>query len=144
MTKRVKILLFSGLAALLSGGVVCVLVVLRSQIDFPERRSFAWPQYPEEKGPTVLLGYDGPYARVAEAIRIDVRRGVPHTRIDEAPIEDVARYVTSQLEKKEEALVVVTAKTDEKFGDVVRVVDACRKTRVHGIVLNYLPLESQP
>ena len=90
------------------------------------------------------FGYDGPYERIADAIRIDVRRGVPHTRVDEAPIEDVARYVTAQLERKEDAWVVVTASTDEKFGDIVRVVDACRSTRARGIVLNQIPVGAQP
>ena len=144
MTKRLKILLWFGIAALVSAGAVCVVVVWRSQIDFPERRSYVWPEHPQEKGPTVLLGYDGPYERIADTIRIDVRRGVPHTRVEEAPIEDVARYVTAQIEKKEKTWVVVTASTDERFGDVVRVVDACRTTRVHGIVLNYLPFGAQP
>jgi hypothetical protein len=140
MKKRVVILIASGAFLLGVAALVLSAIVRHAQPEFTSIYSSDWRGYPEEKGPKVLLGYDGPYWRVADAIRIDVRRGVPHTRVDEAPIEDVARYVTAQLQKKDDAWVVVTASRDEKLGDIVRVLDACRTTRVHGIVLNQFPL----
>src|SRR5690242_5368537 len=87
MKKRVVILIASeafllGIAALVFSGIV-----RRAQTEVTSDDSSGWRGYPDGKRPKVLLGYDGPYERIADAIRIDVRRGVPHTRVDEAPIE---------------------------------------------------------
>jgi hypothetical protein len=144
MKKRVIVLIASGAALLGVTAVVLSAIIRRAQPDFSPIYSSDGRSYPEEKGPRVLLGYDGPYWKVAEAIRIDVRRGIPHTRVDEAPIENVASYVAAQLEKNASAWIVITASTDEKLGDVIRVIDACRTTRVRGIVLNQFPLKTLP
>lgn len=144
MKKRVAFLIFFGAFLLGVAALVFSHIVRRAQPEFASIKSSDGRDYPESKGPKVLLGYDGPDWRIADAIRIDVRRGVPHTRVDGAAIEDVARYVTAQLQRKDDSWVVVTATTDEKFGDIVRVVDACRTTRVRGIILNQNSVGAKP
>ena len=144
MTKRVKVLVISGSAALAVIAVACIWFVRGAEFRYPPPYSRVDAGYTERAGPSVLLGYDGPHQRIAEAIRVDVRRGVAHSRADEAPIEDVARYVTGQIENEGRKWVVITASPDEKFGDLLRVIDACRTTRARGIVLNYLPIGAQP
>jgi hypothetical protein len=134
----------SGSTALAVIALSCVWFVRRAEVRYPPSYSRVDAGSTEGTGPSVLLGYDGPHHRIAEAIRVDVRRGVAHSRADEAPIEDVARYVTGQIEKEGRKWVVITASSDEKFGDLLRVIDACRTTRARGIVLNYLPIGTQP
>jgi hypothetical protein len=139
MNRRVKVLIAAGAVLLGVAAVVFSAIVRRASPEISPRHSYSERSQPEQKGPIVLLGYDGPYGRVVDAIHIDVRRGIPHTRSEETPIEDVSRYVTAQLDGKASVWVVVTASNEEKFGDVIKVIDACRTTRVHGIVLNQFP-----
>jgi len=139
MRKRIIILVTSGAVLLGVAALVLSVVVSRARPEFPAPHSYSWPGVPEQKGPRVQIGYDGPSYRVANAIRIDVRRGVPYTREEEDPIRDVARYVTEQLDRKGSQWVVVSASNEEKLGDVLKVIDACRTTRVHGIVVNTIP-----
>ena len=139
MTKRMRVLLTSGAAILALSAVVCVVAVRHSRIEVPEARSYVWPEGLGEKEPLVQLGYDGPYWHVADAIRIHVSDGVPHTSAGE-PIPDVTLFVNAELEKNPHAWVVVSASMNEKFGSVMQVIDTCRRSRARGVVLNQFPL----
>lgn len=102
------------------------------------------PVYWESKneGTSITPGYDAPGSRIAHAIRIDLRSGIPFGRGDDKPIEDVARYVTARLDPKEEQWVVVTGGSRETLGNILKVIDACRPLPVSAVVVNVVPLES--
>jgi len=140
MTKRATILAIAGAALIALGYFVRDAVLRATRVDYPgsDRGSVgADGGYKLTGGPQVVLGYDGPEGRVGSAVRVDVLNGVPHTRgKDRRPIEDVTAYVNEELSKTGATWVVVTASRDESYGGVVSVIDACKRTRAHAIVLN--------
>ncbi|MEO6996342.1 MAG: hypothetical protein ABI273_22245 [Lacunisphaera sp.] len=89
------------------------------------------------RGPTVILGYDGDNWHVRNAIRIDVRGGVPHMRdVDGTPITDLTAYLNAEAAKTGAEWIVVSASRKERIGGVIAILDDCRKAHVKAIVLN--------
>ncbi len=139
MTKREKILGISGviLVAAAFGGRAAILRATR--VEGPEPLSWFVGHYaePTSKGPRVIIGHDGEYWRVKNAIRVDVRQGIPHTRDqDGIPIRDLVGYIDAEAVKTGAEYVVISASREEKIGGVVAVIDECRKTRVRAVILN--------
>lgn len=145
MTKRVQRLL-------LAGGVMLAIAVMADlelmswvRSHSPQGLRFGVrPVYweSESKGASITPGYDAPGHRIAHAIRIDVRSGIPFGRDDDKPIKDVTRYVTARLDSKEEQWVVVTGGNRETLGNILKVIDACRPLPISAVVVNVVPLES--
>jgi hypothetical protein len=136
MKSRIRKLTFAGVAIIAVAAIACVALVRWTAVGYDAHRVFSWPSEPEARQPVVMLGYDGPYWHVADAIRIDVKGGVPHRRSDGGVIDDVQAYVNSALLQNPRSWVVVSAAVDERFGGIVQVVDACRATHAKGIVVN--------
>ena len=87
--------------------------------------------------PQVIFGGYNGTLRLNDAIRIDVRGGVPHLRAGVgAPIADLQSYLDAEVKSTKANCIVVTASREEKIGDVVAVIDVCRKARVRGIIIN--------
>ncbi|HVU17581.1 MAG TPA: hypothetical protein VHD32_11685 [Candidatus Didemnitutus sp.] len=137
MTKREIVFAISG-AIIVAAGFAGRTALLRMAQD--ERRApVSWfPDYGDTSGrPPVVFGFDGDYWRVRKAIRIDVRHGVPHMRdVDGTPIADLSSYIDAEKKVTGAEWIVVTASREEKIGDVIAVIDVCRKSSVKGIVLN--------
>lgn len=120
MTKRLKILIALGIVSVAAAAFVLSAIVRRARPDFPPPYVYSGPSNPEEKGPRVVLWFDTPYYPVKNAIRIDVRGGLPHTRADETPIRDLSSYVNSEISRTGSEWLVVTASSEEKIGDVLK------------------------
>jgi hypothetical protein len=90
----------------------------------------------DTRKPPVVYWFDSALYRVADAVRIDVRHGVAHSRSEDAPIADVVAYVNAELDRRRVSSVVVTSGPEEKIGDVVRVIDECRKSRAKTVIMN--------
>jgi len=69
--------------------------------------------------------------------------GVAQTREERIPVGDIISYVNSRAVDTKQNFVVVTVAKGEKLGDVIRVVDECRKTRATEIVVNMYDYEDQ-
>ena len=137
MTKREKVLAVSGVALLAIAFAGRTALLRATQVEWPEPMSWFAGYSDTSRGPKVILGYDGDYWRVKNAIRVDVRRGVPHMRdVDGTPIRDLTAYINAEVAKTGAEWVVVSTSRDEKIGGVIAVLDDCRKARVKAIVLN--------
>ncbi len=138
MTKREKIFAVSGAIILTAafGGRAALLHVTR--VEWPESPSwFAGYADTPSKSPKVIIGHDSQYWTVKSAIRIDVRRGIPHTRDkDGAPIVDLVSYIDAEVARTGADYVVVSASREEKIGGVIAVIDECRKARVKAVIIN--------
>lgn len=137
MKKREKVLAISGVVILAFAFAGRTALLRATRVEWPEPVSWFAGYADTSRGPKVILGYDGDYWRVKNAIRIDVRGGVPHMRdVDGTPIKDLTAYVDAEAARTGSEWVVVTASRKEKLGSVVAVLDDCQKARVKAIVLN--------
>jgi len=136
MTKRVTVLAIAGislLAAYVGRSVLLrgmrVEVQAHKDSDVSDSDSSGEPQ-------VIFGGYNGTL-RLEDAIRIDVRGGVPHMRAGvETPIADLQSFLEAEVKSTKANCIVVTASREEKIGDVVAGIDVCRKARVRGVILN--------
>lgn len=138
VTKREKLFIAGG-AIILAGAFAGRTALLRSlqNIPVPSRSWLSSYADPQSKDPRVIIGYDGPYWRLKNVVRVDVRNGVPHTRDrDGIPLSDIVSYVNAEASRIGSEFVVVSASPEEKMGAVVAVIDECRKARVKAVVLN--------
>jgi hypothetical protein len=139
MTKRETILVIS-CAIVVAVAFIGRTVFLRAT-RFGRRESPSWPSGVAEassRGPNVILWEDSIYSRVKNAVRVDVWGGIPHGReAGGGPITDLVSYIDAAVSQTGAEYVVVSVSRTEKIGDVVAVIDECRKTRVKTVVLNW-------
>ena len=91
----------------------------------------------ESKKPKVIFFFDSQAYHMANVTRIDVIGGFPRERNSDTIILDVVSFVNKEIDRTGNDRIVLTSSHEEKIGDVVRVLDECRKSRAHAIVLNY-------
>jgi hypothetical protein len=148
MGSRVKIVTTLGvcliaIAAIFRFGVIRLI----SQPDYRSPSSFwthsARNEEADTRGVPVIAWYDSSAHKLKDAIRIDVVDGVALTREDRVQVGDIESYVNARTIDAKQNFVVVTVGEGEKLGDVVRVVDECRRTRATEVVVNMNVLESQ-
>jgi hypothetical protein len=139
MTKREKILVISGtvvVAIVFVGRTVLLRATRFGQLESPSWSSRV--AEPSSSGPNVILWDDSIYSRVKNAVRVDVWGGIPHGReAGSVPIKDLVSYIDAAVSQTGAEYVVVSVSSTEKIGDVVTVIDDCRKTHVKTVVLNW-------
>jgi hypothetical protein len=148
MGRRVRILSLLGVCLIAIAAIFRFGVVSRiSQPDYRSPSSFwthsARDEGTDTRGIPVIAWYDSSAHKLKDAIRIDIVDGVALAREDRLPVGDILSYVNARTIGTKQNFVVVTVGEGERLGDVVRVVDECRRTRAAEVVVNMNGLESQ-
>jgi hypothetical protein len=136
---------------LLAGGAFLVLVafvfldpLLERLLLPPTRTDVRLQTYlfeaPEGLAPVLLWGERPPgenYWRTKRAARLLVVKGEAFIDRQHIPHADLAAYLDERVARGEIDHVMITSAVNSRWGELIPTIDACRRSRVRTVLLNY-------
>lgn len=136
MNCSLKLVLVALVSAVLTGGAVYTYFHTTAKPGSEAELVAEFSKRTKDGGVPVVLWWDSPEWAVKDALRLDVRDGLVADGEKVIPLAELAAYVDAAVAKRHVRYVVVNTSIAGKFGDVVGVVDRCRKCRIEGVMLN--------
>jgi hypothetical protein len=80
------------------------------------------------------------YFRKAKAQQIVIIKGFAFIDDKMLPTKTITEYLNQKVASKEIAYVVLLPANDTKWGDLIPIIDECRKSHVRSVLLNYFEI----
>ena len=139
--KRPLIIASSGAALLLASYFVLQVAVKRGLMpNLPGPHGYVGYQVARPNGfaPVQLWGEPQTF-RTKGAARIVVARGDVHLEDKLIARQDITANLNEMVRDGRIHYVVISSETDTKWGEILPVLDECRKSQVRVVFLNYYP-----